>query len=78
MFEYILQCTHFFQSYNVTLNLLSYLHKELDFIPWSSAYNGLKVLDTLMPAADNFDKYRVRQIQNTQHKLSMNMYMFCL
>lgn len=47
----------------MTLDLLSYLREELDFIAWSSAYNGLKSLDILMPAAENYDKYKVNIIK---------------
>lgn len=45
-------------SYDIVFKILQYLEKETDFLPWSSANNGLGYINRLMTGSDNYQNFQ--------------------
>lgn len=45
--------------YNITLPLIGYLKEEVDFIPWSSAWNGISYLNRVLTNTEHSQVFRV-------------------
>ncbi|XP_063706176.1 aminopeptidase N-like [Culicoides brevitarsis] len=52
-------------KYEIVFHVLQYLEREVDFLPWSSANNGLSYLNRMMTGSDhygNFQKYMAKLV----------------
>uniref|UniRef100_A0A182PUT5 Aminopeptidase n=1 Tax=Anopheles epiroticus TaxID=199890 RepID=A0A182PUT5_9DIPT len=61
-------------SYTISLNLLRYLSKEIDYVPWAAVDRNLGFLDILMRGTDKYDiwhKYCLDFIEPTFISLGM-------
>lgn len=48
-------------EYDVVLELSKYLEHELEFVPWSSFFRGLELVNRLYAGSDRFEKFKVLQ-----------------
>lgn len=56
------------QSYSIAFNILFYLRKEKDFVPWVTAEKSLTSLNSYLKGHQNYDRFEVF-IQNITHGL---------
>ncbi|XP_037727925.1 aminopeptidase N-like [Drosophila subpulchrella] len=46
------------QDYEITLQLINYLHRERELLPWKSAFENLKLLNRIVRQTPNFQFFR--------------------
>jgi len=59
-------------DYKTALSLTGYLHKEIDYIPWTSALTGISYIDKMLkrtPAYGEFKKYMLKLITPLYNRL---------
>jgi len=47
------------QDYEIALQLINYLHRERELLPWKSAFENLKLLNRIVRQTPNFQLFRV-------------------
>ena len=46
-------------DYTIPLNLIKFLDKELNHLPWESAYNGIGYISDMLQTGSSFSLFRV-------------------
>ena len=58
-------------TYNIALDMTSYLHKELEYLPWDSATSGFGYISSMLEQSSSYGLLNVSNYQNVY-------YIFCL
>ena len=49
-------------QYEIALNVVDYLHEELEYIPWVSAFNALSFLSRRLISEEGFVDFQVQTL----------------
>jgi hypothetical protein len=52
-------------EYSIALDISSYLHYELEYIPWLAGFNVFEYLNERLLKTETYDKFKVRNLLAT-------------